>query len=74
MASSTCTTPASVAAVRRPVLRRVLKALATARALRRQRIDLAALDDQMLADIGITREQAQREARRPLWDAPSYWR
>ncbi|MCA0203347.1 MAG: DUF1127 domain-containing protein [Proteobacteria bacterium] len=74
MASSTCTTPASVAAARRPVLRRVLKALATARALRRQRIDLAALDDQMLADIGITREQAQREARRPLWDAPSYWR
>ncbi|PTX02186.1 DUF1127 domain-containing protein [Pararhodobacter aggregans] len=74
MASSTCTAPVSVAAPRRPVLARVLKALATARALRRQRVDLAALDDQMLADIGLSREEAQREARRPLWDAPSYWR
>jgi uncharacterized protein YjiS (DUF1127 family) len=27
----------------------------------------------MLADIGLTREQARREAARPLWDVPRNW-
>lgn len=47
----------------------------------RQRRQLAALDDALLRDIGLTREEALREAsrpgyddgRRPLWDAPSHW-
>ncbi|MEL6234031.1 MAG: DUF1127 domain-containing protein [Pseudomonadota bacterium] len=34
----------------------------------RSRADLAALEDHMLKDIGLTREAAQREARRPFWD------
>lgn len=41
--------------------------------LRRQRCRLANLDDRALADIGITREQAQSEASRPIWDAPHFW-
>ena len=33
----------------------------------RQRGLLKDLDDRMFADIGITREQANREARKPFW-------
>jgi uncharacterized protein YjiS (DUF1127 family) len=32
-----------------------------------QRRILAELDDRMLADIGVTREQAQAEGRKPFW-------
>ena len=34
----------------------------------RQRRDLADLDEHLLRDIGVTREQATREASRPFWD------
>ena len=34
---------------------------------RRQRRALAALDDHLLRDIGISREQARRECARPPW-------
>jgi uncharacterized protein YjiS (DUF1127 family) len=43
-------------------------------ALHGQRRALAGLDDRMLADIGLTRAQAQAEAGRPVWDAPRHWR
>jgi len=33
----------------------------------RQRGVLKDLDDRLLADIGVTREQAEREARKPFW-------
>ena len=33
----------------------------------RQRRDLAALDDRLLKDIGITPEQAGREIAKPFW-------
>jgi len=39
-----------------------------------QRRELARLDDALLDDLGITREQAEREASRPLWDGPDHWR
>jgi len=42
-------------------------------ALARQRRHLAELDDAILRDIGLTRDQALREARRPRWDAPRHW-
>jgi uncharacterized protein YjiS (DUF1127 family) len=42
--------------------------------VRRSRHDLGALDDHMLNDIGVSREQAEREARRSTWDVPSNWR
>jgi len=38
-----------------------------------QRRQLAALDDKMLRDIGLTREAANAEARRPGWDVPHSW-
>lgn len=37
---------------------------------RRQRRSLLALDDRMLADIGISRSQAYGEADRPFFDLP----
>ena len=42
-------------------------------ALHRQRAALRRLDAQALADIGISRAQADAEANRPLWDAPAHW-
>lgn len=41
--------------------------------LYRQRRKLAALDDALLADIGISRADALKEAARPFWDAPNHW-
>ena len=61
-------------AVARPQHRYGLVARAlSALALRRQRRHLAELDDAMLDDIGLTRETALQEARRPIWDAPGHW-
>jgi len=34
----------------------------------RQRQALLDLDDHLLADIGVSREQALREARKPFWN------
>lgn len=33
----------------------------------RQRLQLRQLDDHLLADIGLSREQAVAEARKPFW-------
>ena len=41
--------------------------------LRRQRRKLAKLDDAALRDMGLTRREAQEEARRPSWDVPHHW-
>jgi len=43
-------------------------------ALSRQRRALADLDPHVLADIGLTRDEALTEARRPIWDVPESWR
>jgi len=34
---------------------------------RQSRATLADMDDRMLRDIGVTREQVQKEARKPFW-------
>lgn len=47
--------------------------IAALHGLRRQRKLLAELDTHMLNDIGVTEAQAQKESRRPLWDAPANW-
>jgi len=39
-----------------------------AASVRRQRIDLAELDDRLLEDIGISPRQARREMSRSVWD------
>ncbi len=41
--------------------------------LHRQRKALADLDAARLADIGLTAQEAQAEAARLPWDAPSHW-
>lgn len=46
---------------------------ANAAKLRRQRLALRRLSDHQLKDIGVTREQANSEASRGIWDAPSTW-
>ncbi|MGI9405553.1 MAG: DUF1127 domain-containing protein [Hyphomicrobiaceae bacterium] len=38
--------------------------------INRERRDLQKLDDRQLRDVGITREDANREASRPYWDVP----
>jgi uncharacterized protein YjiS (DUF1127 family) len=45
-----------------------------AASLRRQRAQVASMSDRMLADIGLTRAEALREAARPVWDVPGHWR
>ncbi|MEO8242582.1 MAG: DUF1127 domain-containing protein [bacterium] len=51
-----------------------LRRLTAALALRRERRALLALDDHMLSDVGLTREEAVSEAKRLSWDAPAFWR
>lgn len=48
-------------------LRGVLATIEFWRERARQRRRLARLDDRMLADIGVTRAQARREARKWFW-------
>lgn len=43
-------------------------------AVKRQRAALRRLDPTALADVGITRVQADMEAARPIWDVPANWR
>ncbi len=43
-------------------------------ALRRQRRHLRQLDAHLLQDVGLTTAQAEREAQKPFWDAPDWWK
>lgn len=52
-----------------PTARRLLSALRTMRHRARDRAALARLDERMLRDIGIRREDALREADKPCWRA-----
>jgi len=72
---SPCAAPSHSRALRtRSLFSRLFGLLDQSAALARQRRDLAALDDKMLRDIGVTRSQAMQEATRPFWDAPRHWR
>lgn len=42
--------------------------------LHRQRRALSRLDARSLEDMGVTRREAEAEARRPVWDVPAAWR
>ena len=52
-----------------PVIRYSIKTVGLWSARARQRRELAALPYEFLDDIGITREEALREARKPFWQA-----
>lgn len=47
--------------------------VSTLLALHRQRRALGQLDQAALDDIGLSRSQAEAEARRPPWDIPCEW-
>ena len=49
-----------------PVWRAVIGWCRAALGRRRQRIALAALNDDLLRDIGVTREEARMESAKPL--------
>ena len=51
------------------LVHRFLTRSADARSRRR----LAVLDDHLLADIGLSRDEALAEASRTVWDAPDHW-
>ena len=51
----------------------ITKRLRMMLALRKSRTALAALTDDQLADIGISREQANAESQRAPWDGHEYW-
>lgn len=54
--------------------RDVLSRIRAALMLYRSRRALRDLDSHLLKDIGISRAEAQSEAKRALWDAPRVWR
>ena len=41
--------------------------------LRMERLKLSELTDAQLKDIGVSRAEANKEARRGAWDAPTHW-
>lgn len=43
-------------------------------ALWRSRKALSNLSTEQLADVGLSADQAQREATRAPWDVPAHWR
>ena len=45
----------------------LLRTLAVWGDRRRQRLDLADLDDHLLRDIGVTRQEARRECAKRFW-------
>ncbi len=57
----------------RGTLADLAKRLRLAMTARRQRAQLAKLDDAMLADIGVSPREAAAESARPAWDVPSTW-
>jgi len=62
----------NICAPARPgTLPRVQIALRDMMAVWSQRRVLGMLDDAALADIGLSRREAEREARRPFWDLPA---
>ena len=63
-----------LAALRPSALARLLTRLLAAETLARSRRRLPQLEDHILRDIGLTRDQANAEAQRPIWDAPSHWK
>ena len=52
-----------------PFVRRLAAWLSRRAARRRQRVDLAGLDDRQLRDIGLTRAMVSEEVRKPGWRA-----
>lgn len=52
------------------LLVRMIKRIARWRALARERRALAALSEEALKDLGLTRAEQEAEWKRPFWDDP----
>ncbi len=65
---SLLTAHAGVAAPKRSLAARLVMMLG----IHRERRSLDQLDAALLEDIGITRDQARKEARRAAWDVPAH--
>lgn len=61
--------PSRAAAPKLSLMQRIL----SFETLRKERVELSKLSDAQLKDIGITPDQARKEARRPAWDLPENW-
>jgi uncharacterized protein YjiS (DUF1127 family) len=53
--------------------RSLIDRLISLSALWRSRSALSSLDAARLDDIGVSRHEAEIEARRALWDVPAHW-
>ena len=51
----------------------VLDRLVAWQAIHSQRTALGELDARLLEDLGISAEDARKEAKRPVWQAPEHW-
>lgn len=58
---------------RDPLFRRLLRRLSQWQRRRAQIEALRRLDDRLLSDIGIRRDQLGKSARPARWDAPPHW-
>ena len=58
---------------RNGIATRLVAALSAALSVTRQRRQLAHLDADMLADIGLSAKEARDEASRAPWDVPNHW-
>ena len=52
----------------------LIERICTARRLRRELIAFGNLDARLLSDVGLTRQDAEVELRRPVWDVAAHWR
>ncbi|MCV3206710.1 DUF1127 domain-containing protein [Mesorhizobium sp. YC-39] len=70
MTAKTASTPAPIACPPFPFLRRLrLRLLARWYDRHLQRLDLAEIDDHLLRDLGLTREDVRRECAKSFWQA-----
>ncbi|MEW2913694.1 DUF1127 domain-containing protein [Leisingera sp. JC11] len=69
LATSACSSPCTAAKPQLSLTARLRLHLAAWR----QRRQLARLDARALEDIGVTRAQADAEARGGFWKAPDHW-
>jgi uncharacterized protein YjiS (DUF1127 family) len=58
---------------RRRLWRRLWTAVLHHAETARSRRQLARLDDHLLRDIGLTRDQVEAEVALPAWDVPPHW-
>ncbi len=52
----------------------ILRAVLNMMNVARERRALAKLDNDALADLGLTAKDVRTEVNRPFWDAPNHWR